>query len=334
MGDVTKVAATENAAKEETVTTEAAAQVVNDVPKTDANANTSATNSTAATGEEENKEKEAEWVPDYKFKVRDNVMEFDKSLQGHVTKENHKILKELHEKAFGLDYAKERLNKYDAQFKEMDQSVQKLRRYEEVSSQLDLMLSKGDFTSFQKTLQIPDEVVMQRAMDILKAKEMSPEERQKFEMQELSQAQMYSLEQQNQNYQKQLMEHAVSQRQTQLDGLLTSPELAEVVKDFDARAGRPGAFKERVWGHGLNVWNTQKIDLSAEDAVKGFLDYAGIKLGQVANVNAQTTTVPPTVTTAPKETLPNINSNGKSPARKVYSSIEDLKKARENLSIG
>ena len=325
MADELLVAATENAAPAAVIESPAKVESVS----------AAAENSPAATGEASKEVvAEPEWAPDYKFKVRDNVHEFDDVIKPLVNKDNHPKIKELYEKAFGLDYAKKRLTDYDEQFKGLNEKSKKLESFETLSQQLDTMLDKGDFTSFQKTLQISDEMVMKRAMDILKTKEMSPAERQDWENRQASQAQFYNLEQQNQAYQKQLMSHSISQRQSQLDSILGSPELQSVVNDFDARAGKPGAFKERVWAHGATTYNTQKIDLSPEEAVRGFLDFANIKLGTVANANAQAQVASPATLASPKETLPNISSSGKSPAKKVFSSIDELRKAAANLPTG
>jgi len=261
-----------------------------------------------------------EWVPDYSFKVRDEQKEFDDFVKPIVNKENHAKIKELYEKAHGLDIVKSKLDEYSGRIKEYEPKVMEAHQLGEAITKLDTMLAKGDFTSFQKTLKINDDLIIKRAAEILKYREMDENSRKNYDQEVNQRSNYYSLENENLRYRQMIEQQAVESRKGELNSVLVNPNISSIASTFDQRAGKQGAFMEKVWQYGAQTFQTQGIDLSAEEAVNGYLRLTGLDVAMNLNNNQ-----PPQQQTQKKPTLPNITGGDKSVASKGVKSLDDLR---------
>lgn len=334
MGNLTEKTATENAVSTE-ATENASAKTI-DVSAKDANVAPSESgaqaSTSAATDGKGTTQSEPEWVPDYKFKVRDVEHEFDDFVKPIITKDNHAKVKELYEKAFGLDLAKQRMAKFDEELASYKPKMEELNHFKSLNTKLETMINKKDLASIQKLFPaLDDSLIMNRAIEILKMRELTPTEQQAIVEQEQMKAEYYNLVQQNQNYAAEMQHQAHLQKINELDTFISRPEVSAIANQFDTGMGKPGAFKERIIQFGEQTYLSTQKDLSVEEAVNGFLSLAGIKLGAAPMVQPvvqqpQTVVQQPA---APKATIPNIPSSGKTPAKTVMKSISDIRaKAR------
>ena len=282
-----------------------------------------------------------EWKPETKFKVRNKEFDFDPEVAKVVTKENQAKLKELYEKAGGLDFAKSRMEQYDAEVAEMKPQIERLSQQTELIERLDKMIQGEDFTSFQKTLNIPDDMVLKRAIEIMKYQELPQDERQKMDAAYKNNERLYNLEQENLGYQQRIQNQAVEAKLNQLDAYLAQPTLISAVQDFESRMGKPGAFREEVIARGQLAYSQRKVDLTPEQAAREVLALAGFNLESLAGNASPASTISAEAASSAniaasavsKPTLPNIKAGSKTPTgKKTYGSIEEIKAAARAMA--
>lgn len=276
---------------------------------------------------------EPEWSPNFKYKVYDEEKEIDEWLRPVVTSpEQEAALRELYEKAGGLPKIKEKYEglkeqvnnhykKVEADFNTQTQTVNELLGF----------VDKKDFGTAFKQLGIANEDVLKYALDIVKYQEMSPEQRQAYDQQQLIQQQNYELEKQNQLYQQQVQEQAVQARQVQLDAELAKPEVSSFLGEYGLQGQ---AFREEVIRQGQLAWHNEKVDLPVEQAVERARNAVlglGLKAMPAAPAQQQVQQVRPQAVQQQKPVLPNVQSSGSSPARKQFTSLAELKKHAQSL---
>lgn len=271
-----------------------------------------------------------QYTPNYKFKFRSPLdpsrqeeREFDEWARPLIKDaDTEKRFREIYEKACGLDYVKpnymkmrENLDTLKKEHTEITQSLQRLGSF----------LHEGDYDSFFKTLEIPDEKIFQYVLDKLNYQQLPPEQRQAHDQASTLKQRAYELELQNQQLQQAYQQTQVQARTASLDSALDRPDVKTVAEAFDARVGKPGAFRDEVILRGQLAWQTRGVDLTPEQAVKEVLALAGgsVAPAQSPQPQAQAQQRPPVI--------PNISGKGSSPARRAPRSIEDLKKLANEL---
>jgi hypothetical protein len=266
----------------------------------------------------------APYSPNFKFKVMEEEKEFDEWLRPVVKDaETEKRVRELYEKAYGLDHVKAERQKIRDELKSVK------TEYDSVNSalsQLSEYVNKDDLHSFFRDLGIPEQKVLQYAIQRAQYSELPPEHRQQWDRQYEEKQRLYSLERQNQELQQTFQQQAVSQRMGELDSSLQRPEVMQIVQSFDSRVGKPGAFKEEVIKRGQYYASLPTPqDISVEQAVSEVLQLVGFQQQQsqqAAGAQSGTQVVSP----AGHPIIPNIKGRGTSPTKKVVRSIDDLRK--------
>ena len=268
------------------------------------------------------------FTPNFKFKVMDKEHEIPEFLRGVVKDaDTQKKLIELHEKAYGLDAVKSKYQTTKQQFDSMSKEKQSLDA--EIQT-LGTYLKKNDLDSFFKALNITEEQVLQYALDRVNYRELPIEQRMQRDMQTQERQRLYQLEQQNQQLEQRWATESVQARTFQLDSTLARQDIKSVAEAFDAKVGKPGAFKAEVIKRGQYANYTTGADISVDQAVSEVMGlYAPLVQTATPAAPAQAATAQAGATQA-LPVIPNVSGRGTSPVRKAVKSIADIEqRARE-----
>lgn len=299
--------------------------------------NTAEAEATAALAGETDAEAETEggYTPNLKFRVMDKehtIPEKFKSIM--VDAESEKMVRELHEKAFGLDVVKTKFNEvreerntYLQENTEIKRSIDSLRGIVQGAMKSGNLLKLDDF--FDR-LNIPQEMVMKYALAKVQFNELPPEQRQMLTENMAAERRALTLEEQNLSVQEQVAEQARAMKQMQLDYTLERAEYKSIADQWDTRVGTPGAFRNLVIRVGELAWlqSNGKTDLTPEQAVKAIIADYGLQAA------APGTATPPVqqagaqgkrVIQRQTPTIPNLQGRSVSPLKAKPKSIDDLK---------
>ncbi len=272
------------------------------------------------------------WTPNYKVKAYDNEYEIPENFRSYINQENEKNFKEVFERSFAFDTIKQKYK--DAQTKYQDVNG----KYETVSKNLDKLskfVQNGDFDSFFNTIQIPETEIQKWIYNKLTLQDLPKEQQQLYTKNSEYQRQLLSMQEQYEEMQGKLAEfedyktqQAVQQRVSELDSVIGSPEYKSLAENYDARVGKPGAFKNEVILRAAAVANSTGKDLSVQEAVQELARLVAWNQqngGQASGVAQKGQSRP---------TLPSVSGKASSPVAPQVKSIEDLKKLAKAASQG
>lgn len=250
--------------------------------------------------------------------------------------ESAKMVRELHEKATGIDTVKERLSDTRQEnavlFQENSEIKNEIASLRNTYAQA---VSSGDYhrlDSFFAKLKIPQNVILEYAHAKVKLLEATPEERNAVEGRlRVEREREYLAEQQgalNQTINAQSQE----MKQQAFNYVMSQPDINELEQMFDERTGKQGAFRQAVVQAGIVAWHTEKKDISPKEAVDRVIENYHLK--------AENPMLPPKQGVAPASqpgqktvvkkqasVIPNIGASGSaSPMKAKPKSVEDLKK--------
>lgn len=277
------------------------------------------------------------YTPNFKFKYRgldknDVEAELDDLFKPLVKDaDTEKKIRELHEKAHGLDFVKADRDRLKSAYEPLEQ---KFESQAQALTQLGQFVQKKDYQSFFEALRIPKEDILQYALREVQLAQMDPQQRAQYEAQRQESQRAHALEMQNQQLQQQFQQLTVNQREMELGGVLQRAEVAASVASFDQRMGRPGAFRDLVIQRGQYHALALGVDAPAEQVVSEVLAMIGAQAaaaGQAATGNAAGSTVQAGSGGKPV-VIPNIQGKGTSPAKKIPHSTNDLRKLAAQMS--
>jgi hypothetical protein len=274
------------------------------------------------------------YTPNLKFKTFDKEMEFDPLFKGVVKDaDTEKKIRELHEKAYGLDYVKKNREELKSEVSEL--KSWKTQTEKNINQAIGFAQSDNldDMDQFFKTFRIPLDKVMKYAVRLA---ERTPVEQQALDRHWQAQQGMSQYEQQLAELQERNQQLSVQQRTFELDQQLSRQDVVSVIEAFDSRVGQPGAFRAEVIRRG-QLYAAQGQDISAEQAVSEVLRLIGpmhqpsaTPAGAAAQGMApQVSTPPQVVTPSQKPTIPNISGRGASVVKRKPKSLEDIKRLAE-----
>lgn len=261
-----------------------------------------------------------EYAPSFKYKVRDEEKEFDEWLRPVVKNaEQERAIRELYERSAGLDFARQREQSLKQQFEQIQPEYQQFVQAREF---LQETLSKGDLKTFFDAHSIPEDEVLKYAVEVLKYRQMAPEERAKIDQYRQVETQARQYEGQTQQLNQVLAQQAAQMTNMQLDMHLSRPDIADLVNAYDSRVGKPGAFKEQVIAVGNMRYYASggKENIPVDEAVKQFIQMAGVTATQESTGNP----VQPKVVQK-KPMLPNATGTGTSPVKKPIRSLDQIR---------
>jgi len=273
------------------------------------------------------------WKPNFKFKVKDKELEFEDSLKSLIkTKDLESKFRELHEKAYGIDEVKadrqtvkQERDEWKGKFGQVESSLQTLGSY----------VQKKDYHSFFSSLNIPKQDIINYAIQELKYQELPPEQKAAIDQQRQLVQSQETYAQQNNQLQQQLSQVLVQQVTFEMDQALARPDVSPIAQSYDARVGKPGAFKEEVIRRGQYYENVHKVSPPVSQLVSEILNLVGASPAQQGAGNTlqgQQQASQVVHNQQQKPVIPSFSgaSAGKSPAKKIPTSVEDLRKMRQN----
>lgn len=259
----------------------------------------------------------AAYVPNTKFKFLDSEKEFDQFVTPILNKETEPKIRELYQKAFGLDHIKPKYQKVRDDFNDLRG---KYDTREKALNKLSSYLNKNDFDSFFETLKIPEQAVMKYVLDKLNQKELPPEQQQIWQQRREAERNAETLHEENERMRGELEQTRTRTRESELNTVLSQPDVQTLVKEYDIRLGA-GSFRNEVIQRGVAHFVSTGQDLSADEAVMKTLMALGAQAQQQATVNAPTGMIQ-----VPKQpVIPQVAGKSTSPSRKVSKSIDDLR---------
>jgi hypothetical protein len=192
---------------------------------------------------------ESEYTPNLKFTVDKKEYEFDERVRGLITdKESEDYFRDIYTKAHGLDLVKQSLSERDLRIQQRD------AEYEALNSQTQTMqqafhklkgLKDQDFGTFQKAWEIPDNVVLQRASEILSVHG-NPEAQQRLEQTYADRLRMLQYEDRVNNESQTSQAMRMQLHEMKMHSALSQPDVSSFASEYDRRVGQPGAFQEEV----------------------------------------------------------------------------------------
>lgn len=267
------------------------------------------------------------WKPNFKYKVMDKEMEYDDFIKPVLTKENEAKVRELYEKAMGLDFAKPKHVELQKKVQEHYAPLEKkYNDFTQTISVLDKMVAKDDYDNFFKELNIPEQKIMEWAVKKAQLMQLTPEQQAQYNNEVSGRQRLYKLEQENLAFQNQFQGLELQTREYQLSNELLKPEVASVVQAFEAVQGA-GSFRNEVIKRGQYYAHVQGKDIPVEQAVSEVLGILGKAYITPNNASAVSTSQPASQTPQNKPAvIPNVQSQGTSPVKKAVKSLDDLKK--------
>jgi len=263
----------------------------------------------------------AEWDK-FTYSVRDEEKEFDEKVRPFIKdEESYKLFQDLYTARDGLPLAKQERDDYRDKFTNLNESLSTVNKF----------VQAGDAANFIKALGLPEKMFIDYAINKLKYKELPPEERARIDSENQGRLRMHQLEIQNETLQQQYSRQAQQQRLFELDNGLNNPDVAPLIKDYDARVGKPGAFKQAAIERGIFHSQVNGVDMGALDVIHDTINYFGLRAVGTPNQQHVQAGAQGHTQVAPgqKPVIPNLQGRGTSPVgRRSPTSIEDIKAIR------
>lgn len=273
------------------------------------------------------------FTPNFEITVSDQKFEIPERFRSLITDEmSQKEVREIFEKAYGLDYAKPRHEKLKSEYQQYRQSTDPLLKS---WGKLSQMYQKGDLDNFFKGLSIPDSVIAKYALSKLNYAELTPEQKAAYDQQVALREQGYIANEQAAHYQSEFERMSVENRTFQLDTVLARPDVIAMREAYDSKLGA-GQFRDAIIDHAANVWKNTGKDISVEEAIQGvwskIAPFVQTMQGNASPAQPGSNGLIPPHNTPVKPTIPAIAGRGTSPAKTKVKSIDDLKQKYKEIS--
>lgn len=270
-----------------------------------------------ATETPEGEESAPAYEPKLKFKVRDEEHDMEEWVKDYIKDEDtEKKFVDLFTAQKGIELAKQEREEFKGKFQDLEQAVVHVSK----------LAQEGKIGRFIEELGLSKQAFIDYAINEIQYAQLPEEDRRKIDAQRQQQfqaeQQSTQLTQMEQAYQQQQVEN----RKLELNYTLMKPEYSQAEQAYDTSVGTPGAFRTLVAQCGNYHWNQYGKDIGTEQAVQ-----EAIRLGRV-NVEAAPTqtgnvgTQERPVQQAEKPVIPNFKAGGASPAKKAFTSVDEIRK--------
>lgn len=282
---------------------------------------------------EESAKEQPAYTPNYKLKVMDQEKEIPEKFRELIKDaETEKEVREIFEKAYGLEFAKPKHEAREHQFNTLQaEHNQVIGSINEIKH----LYQKGDMDGFFEKLAIPPQKVLQYALEKLKYEELPPEQKAMIDAQKNAEKERYRVERESQTNTSYLQNQVAQARRMVLDSELARPDVKSMVDTFDSRMGKPGAFVQEVIRRGKLTWieSGYKVDLTPRQAIDEVVKLFGLEDGGQASSNPTQAGAPASAAKPKTATIPNVGAGRPSaPLKSKPKSIEDLKKLRDSMT--
>ncbi len=270
------------------------------------------------------------WTPNWKFKAAGKEHEIPEFLRGAVKDAaTEKQLKELHEKAYGLDLVKNNYQTSQQQLQQFQKTV--LPEYQNLKKTVESVVmyrNNGDLDSVFEAVGVSPNAVAEWMFKRLQAQDLAPEQRAVYENEQALRKQNYALQERLQNLSQGQEQSQLQARATELQSALAKPEVQSVAESYNSRMAQPDAFWNFVCQQADFMERTSGQRVNAEQAIQQAIRILGTSIvpnPAPAPASAQGSVNPPVI--------PNITgARNTSPTRKLARSVGDLRKLAKEMS--
>lgn len=273
---------------------------------------------------------QAPFSPNFKVKIDKEEREIPEILRPLMKDEaSAKEVRELVEKAFGLEFNKPRLEQARQQAEALTQ--EKAIFTGQIARARDLF-QRGDIDGWLKALSVPEERILQWVADKLEYTKLPPDQKAIIDQRKQADERAQTAEQQAGHFRQQNEQILTQQVQSQLDSVLARPEIDVVAKAFDARTGKPGSFKAEVNRRGDYIWRTENRLAPPDQLVQELMNLVGPAPQQSApspQTPGATVVQPAARPTTP--VIPNISGRSGSALPTTVKSIADLRAKHKEM---
>ena len=271
------------------------------------------------------------FTPNLKFRAINKDHEMPEFLKSAIKDpETEKQLREIFEKAYGLDAVKPKFEETRQKFEELNQQHgEVIRDVHELKEHY----NRGDFDSFFTKLNIPQEKVFQWVLDKVQYNQLPPDQRQVLDSRKQAEYRNWELEKQNQSMQQEYEKRVVEATQTALMAELERPDIKSLSQAYDSRpGGKPGDFLSRVVERGEYAWYSKKVALAPRDAVQEAAELYAYAFKPQAGANQNGAVTPNGAQNQKKvPVIPNINGRPHSPMKAKPKTLDDIRSAYKAL---
>lgn len=286
-----------------------------------------------------------EWTPDFKYKVRDQEFEMDEWVKDAVKDEDtYKKVLDLYTRGHGIEIAKQERDQFKQAYTDLEASVNHVAgiTQEYYKDPTNPQHVANVARRFINELGLPPQMFLQYAIDEVNYRNLPPEQRQAIDMQRRMEQERVQLQQQNQQLQEQTGSMQSQHFSQLLEYKMADPTVSPMVQQYEARIGKPGAFRDLVVQRGIYHERMTGETITPDQAVNEVIQLLGINTGGTQTQNGQAVGTQMNQSqqnqtqshSAPgkKPVLPNISGqSGASPVKKTYTSLEQLRKRKQEL---
>ena len=269
------------------------------------------------------------YTPSYEVEVMDQKREIPERFRTLIKDaDSEKEVKEIFSKAYGLEWHKP---KYEENKKAYEKLTDDHKNLVDGVGLVRKSYEKGDFDTFFDILQIPQEKVLQWVAGKVKYEELPPDQKRIIDERRAAEVRARDAETSYDTLQGEFQKQLVSLKEQTLGLAMGQPTVRQFAADFEKRLGQ-GSFRQEVIRRGQLAWQTRKIDLSPDQAIKEVMDLVGFQ-GSPQAQQGQTSTTPASVApVARPKVIPNIGSGQAAPVKNKVKSIDELKKLANAMS--
>lgn len=287
---------------------------------------------------EEPTKEEDKFSPDYKYKFLGKEYEVDEFLRGAITnEEQQKVVRDLYEKARGLDIVKPKYQETRDKYKELQQEYD---GFSDRISRLNKLYEEKDFEVLFKELGIDEQKALQYFVDKLNYEQMPDEQKQAVDAQWQYQRKLRESEDSKSELAKKQEDLELQVLATQMTLAFNEPRVKEFATWYDSLPGQQaGMFQKEVLDYGDSMARSgNKVTAQqAVDAVVARYDRFRQQSAPVqtpANPAAQPQAQAPVAQQAPgvqPKVIPNVRGRSTSPLKSKPRRLADLEKIAESL---
>lgn len=247
------------------------------------------------------------------------------------SEKEEKYLKDIYQKAYGIEPIKERMNAIRGEYQQLQQSYHSVMDQVQEARQA---YGRGDMDTVFDTLKISPEKVLQWAVEKVQLSQMPHEQRQAIEARRMAEQRAYQLEKQTSYGEQQAMEQQAQYLGQMLELVLERPDYSAVAQAYDSRKASPGAFRQLVIRVGESEHALTGKILSPLEAAQKAMEWIGENpkpaQQQAFTPPAPQATATPATESKKPNTLPNMANagarTGSAPAKSKIKTLDDLKK--------
>lgn len=258
------------------------------------------------------------YQPNFKYSVKGQEKEIDEMFRALIKDaESEKKIKDLFEKADGIDFVKQDRDSLKSEYKGFkDQVVPYLQEYHKFTTLRD----KGDLGAALQVAGISDDTLAEYLYNKLMA-EQNPQQAQLLKQKTESSLKEFEMQGQLQRYQQ--MEQQIQQQQAEFNLNQAMAPHKEVISKLEQAWGSPGQFREEVFMYGISQEKRGVVvteQQAVEAVINKFKPFLAANEPQTPSTIAQPHVAP--------AVIPSAGSASISPVMQKPKSIEDLKKLR------